>query len=172
MTHDYPYRFRDQLIRYRPLRALRSMKTLPHFHSDFCSFILEESRREASKTTVEKDEQSTEFNMESIKKFSYESELEKFQKTNPILLAALVGTISKQKVEDYSDISRKGFGGPFSSSDIDLVPCVVQTASRILKNRHPRSISNIPCMNSVYLWGNRVPGKVLHFFNTLGDSYR
>ena len=72
----------------------------------------------------------------------------------------------------YSDISRKGFGGPNAGIDIDLVPSVVQTVSRILKNRHPKSITTIPCMNSLYLWANRVPGHIVHFFNSLGDSYR
>ena len=88
------------------------------------------------------------------------------------MMSAIIGSISKDKVKNYSDLSRKGFGGPNSSEDIDLVPCVVQTAARILRNRHPRSISTVPCMTSLYLWANRVPGKVLHYSNAIGDTFR
>ena len=87
-------------------------------------------------------------------------------------LATIIGSISKQKVINFSDISRKGFGGANSGLDIDLVPSVVQTVSRILKNRHPRTHTTMPCMNSLYLWANRVPGHIVHFYNMLGDSYR
>ena len=164
--------FRDQLLRNRVLRALRTMKNFSSFDTDLQSFVLEEAKREADTVLSEKDLPRAVFNLENIRKFSYKSELDKFQKTNPLLLAAIIGTISKQKVTKYSDISRKGFGGPNSSIDIDLVPSVVQTVSRILKNRHPRSLSTIPCLNSLYLWSNRVPGHIFHFYNSLGDSYR
>ena len=147
------------------------MKNLPNFHSDLCEFVLEESRREALRIE-DKDDPTTKFDLQCIKNFTYEAELEKFQKSNPLLMSAIVGTISKEKVTNYSELSRKGFGGPNSSEDIDLIPCVVQTAARILRNRHPRSISTVPCMTSLYLWANRVPGKILHYCNTIGDTYR
>ena len=87
-------------------------------------------------------------------------------------LAAIVGSISKQKVSEYGDISRKGFGGRNAAIDIDLVATVVQTANRVMRNRHPKTITTIPCMNSLYLWANRVSGHIVHFFNSLGDCYR
>ena len=148
------------------------MKTLSNFDSAFQSFVQEETKKEADAVLDEKDDPRSEFKLKNIRKFSYKNELDKFQKTNPLLLAAIIGTISKQKVTKYCDISRKGFGGPNSGTDIDLVPSVVQTVSRILKNRHPRSLSTIPCINSLYLWANRVSGHVFHFYNSLGDSYR
>ena len=164
------FALRDQLSRNRLLRALRTMKGLPNFNHALCCFILEETRREAAKNDG-KDPPLASFNMDSLKNYSYQNELDKYEKNNPLLLAAIVGSISKEKVTDYSEVSRKGFGGPNSSSDVDLVPCVVQTISRILKNRHPRSVITTPCMNSLFLWANRVPGHV-HFYNSLGDAYR
>ena len=56
--------------------------------------------------------------------------------------------------------------------DIDLLPCVVQTMSRILKNRHPKAIVTLPCLNSLFLWSNRVSGHMFHYYNALGDSFR
>ena len=163
---------RDQIVRHRVQRALRTMKQISSFDSALHSFVQEETKREADAVISDKDIPRSEFNLENIRKFSHKAELDKFQKTNPLLLAAIIGTISKQKVTKYSDISRKGFGGPNSGSDIDLVPSVVQTVARILKNRHPRSHSTVPCMNSLYLWANRVPGHIVHFYNSLGDCYR
>ena len=148
------------------------MRSLPSFSEKFCAFVQEESRREASAVISEKDDPLKAFNIETLRTYSYKEELFKFQRSNPILLAAIVGSISKEKADDYSDISRKGFGGANSSLDIDLVPCVVQTVSRILKNRHPRSIISTPSMNSLYLWSKRVSGHIFHFFNSLGDTYR
>ena len=118
------------------------------------------------------DTSRAELSQQSIRDFSYKAELEKFKLSNPLLLAAIIGSISKEKVGSYDDISRKGFGGPFKSMDIDLVPCVVQTMSRILKNRHPKSINTVPSLNSLHLWTSRASGHVFHFFNSMGDCYR
>ena len=147
------------------------MSGLPNFNHALCCLVQEETRKESSRNDG-KDPPLNSFNMESLEKFSYNEELAKYQKSNPLLLAAIVGSISKEKASDYSDISRKGFGGSNSSADIDLIPCVVQTISRILKNRHPRSVFTVPCMNSLYLWANRVPGHVIHFYNSMGDAFR
>ena len=77
-----PLSYRDQLLRGRTLRALRTMKSLPNFHSDLCDFVLEESRREAS-TVADKDDPTSQFDLDCIKNFTYDSELEKFKKSNP-----------------------------------------------------------------------------------------
>ena len=163
---------RDQLMRNRIKRALRTMKDFHNFDIALQTFVLEETKREAETVVGDKDPPKSQFCLENIRKFSYKSELDKFQQSNPLLLAAIIGSISKQKVTKYSDISRKGFGGSNTSVDIDLVPSVVQTVSRILKNRHPRSFSTVPCINSLYLWANRAPGHIVHFYNSLGDSFR
>ena len=148
------------------------MKELPNFHGDFKEFDEEEARREASIGMKSSDITRFEFKLENILTFSYNLELEKFLRSNPLLLAAIVGSISKEKVYSYDEISRKGFGGPYKHMDIDLLPCIVQTMSRIIKNRHPRSIATIPCLNSLYLWTNRASGHIFHYFNSLGDTYR
>ena len=148
------------------------MKKLKGFDTALQAFVQEETKKESDNILSDKDLPKSEFNLDNIRKFSYKSELNKFQQTNPILLAAIIGSISKEKVTKYSDISRKGFGGSNPSTNIDLVPTVVQTVTRILKNRHPRSLSTIPCINSLYLWSNRVPGHIFHLYNSLGDSYR
>ena len=42
----------------------------------------------------------------------------------------------------------------------------------MLKNRHPRSVSVVPSLNSLFLWTSRVSGHVFHLFNSLGDCFR
>ena len=148
------------------------MKNLPSFNKALIVFVQEETKREATAFLSEKDDPKSDFNLEKLRTFSYKKELENLQSTNPLLLAAIVGAISKEKIEDYAELSRKGFGGHYSSDDIDLTPCIVQTMARILKNRFPRSVTTLPCVNSLFLWANRVPGAVIHFYNLLGDTYR
>ena len=89
---------RDQLLRNRVLRALRSLKSYPSFPRDFQTFVMEEARREADQILNEKDVRRTEFTVEDLRKFSYKEELQRFQRTNPLLLACVAGTISKCKV--------------------------------------------------------------------------
>ena len=163
---------RDQIRNFHVGRALRSMKPLSNFSSQFLSFVQEESRLEAQGIVLEKDHPRTSFSLHDIRSFSYEEQFKKFQRTNPILVASILGTMSRSRAQDPDQISRKGFGGSHSGEDIDLIPSVVQTVSRVLKNRHSRSVSLIPCLNSLHLWGNRVPGHLFHFFNSLGDSFR
>ena len=148
------------------------MKLLSNFEPAFQSFVQEESRLEAQQILEGKDSPRSSFKLEDLRNFSYSDQLIKFQRTNPILVASISGTLSKTKRAQCEDLSRKGFGGPNRSENIDLVPSVVQTISRVLKNRHPHSISLLPCLNSLHLWTNRVPGHLFHFFNSLGDSYR
>ena len=148
------------------------MKSFSGFAPAFLSFVQEESRLQADVVLEEKDPPRSSFTLENLRKFSYKEQLQKFQRTNPLLLASIMGTLSKTKGAKYGEVSRKGFGGLNRSEDIDLVPTVVQSISRILKNRHPYSVSVLPCLNSLYFWANRVPGHLFHLFNSQGDSYR
>ena len=163
---------RNQILDRHVQRALRSMKSLSNFETELQAFIQEESRSQAERILEDKDPAKSSFTLENLRKFSYKEQLQKFQKTNPLLLASIVGTLSKSKGVKPFEVSRKGFGGANRDEDVDLLPCVVQTISRILKNRHPSSISTLPCLNSLYMWTNRVPGQLFHLFNSLGDSFR
>ena len=73
--------------------------------------------------------------MNSLRTFSYEDQLAKLQRTNPILVAAIMGSIKKTKIKTYDDLNRKGFGGNNRERDIDLTPAIVQTASSSLGGR-------------------------------------
>ena len=148
------------------------MKTLSNFRPALEAFIQEECRLDASRILEEKDPPKSSFSLDTLRAFSYNTQLQKFRATNPLLVASIVGTLSQNKGAQCEDLSRKGFGGPNKGEDVDLVPTIVQTLSRLLKNRHPRSISILPSMNSLNLWAYHVPGHVFHFFNSLGDCYR
>ena len=116
--------YRDQLLKFRVSRALRTMKAWPNFPSEFYAFVQDEARSEATAILSEKDQPRPQFNLENLRKFSYKAQLDKFQRTNPLLLSVIIGTLSKGRVpaSDIDEISRKGFGGPVSSADITLVP--------------------------------------------------
>jgi hypothetical protein len=163
---------RNQLLNNHIDRALRSMKSFSNFAPALNSFVQEESRLQAEGILEDKDLPRSSFTLQHLRNFSYKDQLQKFQRTNPLLMASIVGTLSKSKGAKYEDVSRKGFGGPNRTENIDLVPSVCQSMSRVLKNRHPYSISVLPCLNSLYLWANRVPGQLFHLFNSLGDSFR
>ena len=100
------------------------MKSLPNFDLHLHSFIQDEARREAAGILNEKETPRNKFNLENLRKFSYKDQLDKFQRTNPLLLAVIIGTLSKDKVaeSEMAEISRKGFGGSDTSADITLVP--------------------------------------------------
>ena len=151
---------------------MRTMKSLPNFPSTLVAFVHEESRLEAQGILQDKDAARTSLTLQDVMDFDYNTQFNKFQKTNPILVASILGTLSRVKGERPENVSRKGFGGARLGEDIDLIPAVVQTVSRVLKNRHSRSVSLLPSLNSLHLWGNRVPGHLFHFFNSMGDSYR
>ena len=148
------------------------MKSLPNFSSDLVAFVQEESRLQAEAVVDEKDPSRTTFSLDTLRKFSYKEQLHKLQRTNPLLVASIVGTLSKSRGAEPGEVSRKGFGGANRDEDVDLIPCTVQSISRIIRNRHPASVSILPCMNSLYLWTNRVPGQLFNWFNSLGDSFR
>ena len=148
------------------------MKSLPNFEPEMESFIQEEARVQAASIVEQKEPNRAAFTIETLRQFSYEEQLLKYQKTTPYLLRAIVGTLSKSRGAKPSDISRKGFGGANRDEEIDLTPCVVQSMSRIHRNRHPSSISLIPCLNSLFMWTNRVTGQIFHWYNSLGDALR
>ena len=106
------------------------MKYLPNFNNDLICFVQEETRREAITYLTDKDEPRSEFTLENVRKFSYKQELDKLQTTNPLLLAAIVGAISKENIGDYAELSRKAFGGQNSNDEIDLIPCVVRAGQK------------------------------------------
>ena len=163
---------RSQLLRNRTDRALRSLKLLPNFPPALNAFVQEECRLQAQGILSEKDSPRASFSLHSIESFSYKDQLRKFQRTNPLLLASIIGTLSKDKNSDAEDLGRKGFGGSNRAEDIDLTPTICQSVSRVLKNRHPYSITTLPCLNSLSLWANRVPCQLYHLFNSLGDCFR
>ena len=148
------------------------MKSLPNFPSALVAFVQEESRLQAEAVVDQKDPSRTTFSLDNLREFSYKEQLHKLQKTSPLLVASIVGTLSKSRRAEPGEISRKGFGGANSDEDVDLMPCTVQSISRIIRNRHPSSVSILPCLNSLYLWTNRVPGQLFNWFNSLGDSFR
>ena len=159
-------------MKYRTLRALKTMKELPGFSKDFSQFVREECRREADLVLSEKDPPLKNFNMDSIKDFSFESSLSKLERVAPTLLASIAGSISESKCDDLSSLSRKGFGGRRRDESVSLVPAIVQTASAILRNRHPNSISTVPAVNSLNNWTSHITSRYFYLANALGTSFR
>lgn len=114
------YGYRDQLMKNRVGRALRSLKSFQGFQAAFKDFVQDEARRESEGILSDKDPARTSFSLDSLKQFSYKDQLARLQQSSPLLVAAVVGTISSKKVTDFDQITRKGFGGPKSDKEIDL----------------------------------------------------
>ena len=159
-------------MKYRTLRALKTMKELPGFATDFSRFVRDECRREGDLILSDKDPPLKDFNMASIKDFSYLNSLSKLEKVAPTLLASIAGSISDSKCDDLASLSRKGFGGRRREESVSLVPAIVQTASAILRNRHPNSISTVPAVNSLNNWTNHITSRYFYLANALGTSFR
>ena len=147
------------------------MKNLPNFERDFNQFVREESCRQADNVLRSKDPAVSDFDMNALDKFNYEDEFHKLENRVPTLMASIAGTISSSKAEPIS-LTRKGFGGSRRSEDISLVPAMVQTASCILRNRHPNSISTVQCVNSINNYLNHLTKQYFYMANTLGQSFR
>ena len=147
------------------------MKKLPNFDREFNKFVRDESRRQADNILKSKDPALKEFNLRSLKDFEYINELQRFENLMPTLMASISGSISGSR-DSLENLSRKGFGGSRQSEDISLVPAMVQTAACILRNRHPNSISTVPCMNSLNNYLNHVTKQFFFMTNSLGQSYR
>ena len=148
------------------------MKELPGFTRDFRQFVREECRTEANLILEQKDPPLREFSMESVKNFSYLSSLAKLECVVPTLLASIVGTITDSKSDDLETLDRKGFGGSRRADSVSLVPTIVQTASAILRNRHPNSISTVLAVNSLNNHTEHVTSRYFYLCNALGTSYR
>ena len=116
------------------------MKSWPNFPSEFYAFVQDEARGEATAILSEKDKSRPQFTLENLRKFNYKDQLDKFQRTNPLLLSVIIGTLSKERVttSDFDEISRKGFGGPASSADITLVPTGKQLYFTIFTKAPPQ----------------------------------
>ena len=164
--------YRDQLVKNRPERALRTMKSLPNFASAFHRFVQDEAHKEAEGILTEKDPPRSAFTLDTLRKFSYKEQLAKLQRTSPLLVACVTGSISRTKVSNLEQISRKGFGGSNQDQNVDLVPAIVQSVGRIIKNRHPYSLTTLASLNSMFLWTSRVSSHVFQLLNSLGDCYR
>ena len=147
------------------------MKKLPNFDREFNKFVRDESRRQADNILKSKDPALKEFNLNSLKDFDYINELQRFESLMPTLMASISGSISGSR-DSLKNLSRKGFGGSRQSEDVSLVPAMVQTAACILRNRHPNSISTVPCMNSLNNYLNHVTKQFFFMTNSLGQSYR
>ena len=151
---------------------MRTLKALPSFDKAFHNFVQEEAHKESEGILSDKDPARKDFTLNSLRKFSYKEQLAKLQKSSPLLVACITGSISKTKVKTSEDLTRKGFGGQNRDKNIDLTPAVVQTVSRILKNKHPYSLTLMASLNSLFLWTCRVSGHVFQLLNSLGDCYR
>jgi len=147
------------------------MKQLPGFKQDFSTFVREECRIEADLILSDKDPPLKEFNMETLKNFSYNSCLTKLEKNAPTLIASIAGSISDSKSDQLEHLSRKGFGGRRRDDSVSLIPAIVQTASAILHNRHPNSISTVPAINSLNNYTNHITSRYFYLSNSLGISY-
>ena len=166
------FSFSEQLKLYRTLRALRTMKGLPGFAKDFSQFVREECRRESDLILGDKDPPLKDFDMTSLQDFSYSNSLSKLEQVAPTLMASIAGSISGSKCDDFASLSRKGFGGSRRAEDMSLVPAIVQTATAILRNRHPNSISTVPAVNSLHNLTNHITSQYFYFTNALGTSFR
>ena len=148
------------------------MKSLPDFDKEFPKFVREECRLEADRILKNKDPPLSEFNLSSLNNFKYENVLTKLESVTPVLMASIAGSISSSKDQCLANLTRKGFGGRKRSENISLVPAIVQTATAILRNRHPNSISTVPFLNSLNNWLNHIPHQYFYLNNSLGQSFR
>ena len=88
------------------------------------------------------------------------------------LVSCVCGASCKKKISTMDDLTRKGFGGRNQEKDRDLKPSIVRNVASILRNCHPRSITVMPFLTSVFLWTHRASHHVFEFLNALGDCYR
>ena len=54
---------------------------------------------------------------------------------------------------------------------MDMRPVVVNTAARVLGSRHPRSITKVKAIRTLFNGVTHLPGKQQKLLNQLGDSY-
>jgi len=163
---------RDQIVNFRLDRALRTLKNLQEFQEVLLNFLFEEARKEANNILEDKDPPSSLFDLKTLRNFSYMDQLAKLQYNFPLLVACISGSLAKSRDDTVTELCRKGFGGKNRDEEVELVPMVVQTVTRITRNRHPLSLSTVTSMNSLFLWTSRVSSHVFQLFNSMGDCYR
>ena len=93
------------------MNALKAMRPLPGFDSALVTFVQDQAFQEADGILAEKDIPVKEINLNTLRKFSYKEQLLKLQRTNPLLVACIMGSIRKLKIRSDEDLTRKGFGG-------------------------------------------------------------
>ena len=93
------YVHRANLLRHRLDRVFRRLKEYPSFRKAFQQFVYEEARKEADNVLKDKEIPRNEFSMETLRQFSFKQQLAKYQRDTPILLACVVGSMSKSKAE-------------------------------------------------------------------------
>ena len=68
---------RDQILKYKPDRALKLMRNLPNFHGAFIKLVQDEAYKEGSNILLEKDDPRKDFDMNCLRNFSYKEQLGK-----------------------------------------------------------------------------------------------
>ena len=156
------------VLQRRPERALKQLEYLPNFEKDLQKYIYERVQKEASLAVHDKEHSLVDFDRHDIESFSYDAYHSKLLNRNPILMSALTGSISNLKYEQLNNPTRKGFGGSRQSELISLKPALCQTVARLLHNKHPRSVTQIQCLNSVLNAVQHIPGKAVSLGNGFG----
>jgi len=164
-------KIRDLLRHRRPGRALKEMEFLPNFDRELQEFIYKKIQKEAETVKLEKETCVADFCRENLSSFSYETYHDKLLDTTPLLSAAITGAVSNLPFSEIKNPNRKGFGGSRQDEAISLKPVICQTASRLLHNKHPRSVSEIQCLNSVLNTIQHLPVKSVCLANGLGDCF-
>ena len=102
---------RNYILKNKPMNALKAMRPLPGFYSALAIFVQDQAFQEADGILTEKDIPVKEINIDTLRKFSYKEQLLKLERTNPILVSCIKGSIRKLKIRSDEDLTRKGFGG-------------------------------------------------------------
>ena len=148
------------------------MESLQNFSKELQKYIFKRSQSEANSVKLYKDVSVTNFSSHDVNEFSYDAYHSSAMDRYPILMASVTGAVCNQSYDEIHNPTRKGFGGSRSSEDISLKPVICQTVSRMLHNKHPRSVTSLQCMNSALNMVHHVPGRALVSSNALGDSFR
>ena len=89
------------ILNYRPSTALNHVKKMPGFKTSFQKFVHRELQKESDQTAADFNEPGPlTYSRQQVTSFSPEEYHEKLTSKAPLLMAALTGTCSKQKLED------------------------------------------------------------------------
>ena len=93
--------FRKSILNYRPLTALNHLKKMPGFDSSFQHFMHRQLQKESDRAASNMSEPGPlTYSRHQVMNFSPEHYFEKLTTEAPLLMAALTGTCSKQKLKD------------------------------------------------------------------------